>query len=89
MLLLQNCVAGHSTVRTYQATPSLPIKFQGDDFGGVTFLHDNCAVSISPSHPPAPFIAALEGAREHFECVYVCVCVCFVCVCVSVFSPEF
>ena len=43
--------------------------------------YDNCAVPISPSHPPAPSIAALEGAGEHFECVCVCV---WVCVCVGV-----
>ena len=37
----------------------------------------------SPSHPPAPSIAVLEGAREHFECVCPCLCVC-VCVCTCV-----
>ena len=42
----------------------------------VTFLHDNCAVVISPSHPPAPSMAALEGAREHFECGCGCGCTC-------------
>ena len=63
-------------------TVSQSMKSRGTIFGGIAYLHDNCAVPISPSHPPAPSIAALEGAGEHFECVcvWVCVGVCGVCV---------
>ena len=49
-------------------TVSQSMKSRGTIFGGIAYLHDNCAVTISPSHPPAPSIAALEGAGEHFEC---------------------
>ena len=51
MHILAYYTVGHSSIGTYYATPSLPVKFRKTVFGKGRLSHDTCAVTISP---PAP-----------------------------------